>query len=92
MYSIHNRILADDSRGFRYHGGYDKIFYYLYGTVRIIGMAGVVYTSHFNSLFDVWGNGLKRQKNPSNCDGGNANSGIVCNELRRFWDKAFVVL
>ena len=92
MYPIHNQIYSYDRRGIRYHGGYNKIFYYLYGTVRIIGMAGVVYTSQFNSLFDVWGNGLKRQKNPSNCDGGNANSGIVCNEFRRFWDKALVVL
>ena len=92
MYPIHNRIHSYDRRRIRRHGGYSKVFLILYGTVRIIGMAGMVYTIHFNSLFDVWGNGLKCQKNPSNCDGGNANSSIVRNELRRFWDKAFVVL
>lgn len=92
MYPIHNQIHSYDRRRIRSHGGYNKIFLILYGTVRIIGMAGMVYTIHFNSLFDVWGNGLKRQKNPSNCDGDDVINIIVCDEHRSVWNKAFVVL
>ena len=92
MYPIHNQIYSYDRRGIRYHGGYNKIFYYLYGTIWTIGMASMVYPSHSFMFLGVRCNGIKCQKNPSNSDGDDVNSIIVYHEHLIVWNKAFVVL